>query len=147
MEDPTQLELDGIETEVSGKIAGVEIKGFIDRWRRTPDGILIGDYKTGKTPHPRYREDKYFQLFLYACALELILEETVSEIELLFVKDQVRLAKSVTDSDREKVRETVVSVRSQIDERCETGVFEPIKHRLCDWCTYKPICPAWSDTK
>lgn len=144
MEDPQELELDGIETEVNGDIDGVAIRGFIDRWRRTDDGIIIGDYKTGKTPAPRYRDDKYFQLMLYACALELKLEEHVKEIELLFVKDSVRLSKSVTDGDRQNVRDTVASVRTQIDERCETGIFEPIKHKLCDWCSYKSICPAWS---
>lgn len=145
MENPQEIDLDGIETEINGEIGGVKIKGFIDRWYRDTDSqIIIGDYKTGKAPSPRYREDKYFQLFLYAYALEQQLGEIVKEIELLFIKDSVRLNKPVTDQDRMMVKNTVVSVRNQIDQRCESGLFEPIKHKLCDWCTYKPICPAWS---
>ena len=66
------------------------------------------------------------------------------EVEILFIKDSVRLARKVENSDREKVKSTVVSVRKQIDERCASGVFEPIKHRLCDWCSFKQICPLWS---
>jgi putative RecB family exonuclease len=144
MEEPTSLHFDGIETELNDSIDGVAIKGFIDRWRRTDDGIVVGDYKTGKTPAPRYREDKYFQLLLYAYVLEKQLNEQVKEIELLFIKDGVRLHKTVTDEDREEVRSTVVSVRKQIEDRCKTGEFEPIKHKLCDWCHFKPMCPIWS---
>ncbi len=144
MENPSELHFEGIETELNDKIDGVAIKGFIDRWRRTPDGIIVGDYKTGKSPAPRFQEDKYFQLFLYAYVLEMQLGEKVKEIELLFIKDEKRLAREVTDSDRENVRATVVSVRKQIDERCASGEFEPIKHRLCDWCSFKSICPIWS---
>ena len=144
MEDPTALHFDGIETELNDTIDGVLIKGFIDRWRKTDDGIIVGDYKTGKTPAPRFREDKYFQLFLYSYVLEKQLNEPVKEIELLFIKDSVRLAKEVTDEDRETVRSTVVQIRKDIDERCVSGEFEPIKHRLCDWCNYKSICPIWS---
>ena len=144
MEDPTALHFDGIETELNDTIDGVAIKGFIDRWRNTDDGIIVGDYKTGKTPSPRYRDDKYFQLLLYAYVLEKQLNQTVKEIELLFIKDAVLLSKTVTDEDRENVRSTVVHIRKEIDLRCVSGEFEPIKHRLCDWCSYKKICPEWN---
>lgn len=144
METPSLLQFDGIETELNDTIDGVAIRGFIDRWRRTENGIIVGDYKTGKTPAIRYREDKYFQLFLYAYVLEKQLKEVVSEIELLFIKDGVRLHKEVTDEDREEVRSTVVSVRKEIEDRCAVGEFEPIKHKLCDWCHFKKMCPIWS---
>lgn len=144
MENPESLHFDGVETELNDQIDGVQIKGFIDRWRRTDNGIVVGDYKTGKAPSPRYAEDKYFQLLLYAYVLEQQLGEKVNEIELLFIKDEKRLAKSVTDEDRENVRTTVVNVRKQIDERCVSGNFEPIRHKLCGWCSFKSICPIWS---
>ncbi len=144
MENPQEVHFDGLETELNDNIDGVAIKGFIDRWRKSSNGIIVGDYKTGKAPAPRFQEDKYFQLMLYAVVLEKQLQEQVDEVELLFIKDSVRLAKKVEDSDREKVRSTVVSVRKEIDERCASGVFEPIKHRLCDWCSFKQICPIWS---
>jgi len=147
MEKPSEINFDGLETELNNDIDGVAIKGFIDRWRRTEDGIIIGDYKTGKAPAPRFQEDKYFQLFLYGYVIEKQLKETVSAVELLFIKDSVRLARKMEDSDREQVRSTVVEVRKGIDERCESGVFEPIKHKLCDWCSFKTICPIWSNRK
>ena len=144
MENPQEIHFDGLETELNDDIDGVAIKGFIDRWRKSSDGIIVGDYKTGKAPAPRFQEDKYFQLMLYAVVLEKQLQEQVEEVEILFIKDSVRLARKVENSDREKVKSTVVSVRKQIDERCASGVFEPIKHRLCDWCSFKQICPLWS---
>lgn len=144
MENPQEVEFDGLETELNDDIDGVAIKGFIDRWRKSTDGIIVGDYKTGKAPAVRFQADKYFQLMLYAVVLEKQLQETVTEVELLFIKDSVRLAKKVEDADREEVRHTVVTVRKEIDDRCAVGVFEPIKHKLCDWCSFKQICPIWS---
>lgn len=144
MENPQEISFDGLETELNDDIDGVAIKGFIDRWHRTEEGIVVGDYKTGKSPAPRFADDKYFQLFLYAYVLEKQLSERVARIELLFIKDSNRLVKDVTDDDRSLVRDTVITVRSEIDKRCISGEFEPIKHRLCDWCSFKKICPIWS---
>ena len=145
MEEPSSIDFDGLETELNGSIDGVSIKGFIDRWRRTDDGIVIGDYKTGKPPSPRFADDKHFQLALYACVLELQIGETVSKTELLFIRDSVRFEKQVTNIERENVRNTVVTVRKEIEQRCSDGYFEPRRMRLCDWCSYKTICPAWSN--
>jgi len=147
MEDPSKIEFDGLETEIDDKISGVSVKGFIDRWHKGEDGIVVGDYKTGKTPSARFVDDKYFQLSLYACALEQKFQTVVDRIELLYIKDAVLLAKKITDEDRKLVAATLVSVRSAIDERCKLGEFEAKTSRLCDWCSFKPICPAWGNQK
>lgn len=145
MEEPSKIEFDGLETEIDDKIAGVAVKGFIDRWHEAEEGIVVGDYKTGKTPNPRYMDDKYFQLSLYACALEQKFGKQVDRIELLYIKDAVLRTKKVTDNDRSLVANTVVSVRTGIDQRCESGAFEPKTSRLCDWCFFKSQCPAWGN--
>lgn len=144
METPSEIELDGIETPLDWFLSGVKIKGFIDRWQRDGDSITIGDYKTGKVPNPRYQENKFFQLLLYGAVLKEQLDLDVKRVELLFVRDGVKLSHDATPADFESVIETVVSVKSEIDARCESGEFETNRSRLCDWCSFKPICPAWS---
>lgn len=143
MEDPQLLEFDGLEHEINHEISGVRVKGFIDRWNRTKDGIVIGDYKTGKTPKPYYAADKFFQLLLYGVVLHEQLDEKIVGLELLYIKDGERLQKTPTEDDMQNVHETVVDIKKQIDARCITGEFEYKPSRLCDWCSFKSICPYW----
>ena len=144
MENPNELHFDGIETQLDDAINGVTIKGFIDRWHEVDGGIVVGDYKTGKTPAPRFREDKFFQLCLYGYVLEQQLGKPVVELELLYIKDSIKLSHTVKPEDMAEVKKVVTEVREQIDSRCASGVFEPTPNRLCDWCAYKSICPSWS---
>jgi putative RecB family exonuclease len=143
MEDPKELEFDGLEAEINHEVSGVRVKGFIDRWNRSGGGIVIGDYKTGKTPAPRYVDDKFFQLLLYGVVLREQLNEDIVGLELLYIKDGDCLKKTPTESDMQNVHETVVEIKKQIDARCMTGEFEYKPSRLCDWCSFKSICPYW----
>lgn len=146
MEDPSSFDVSGIEHELLGPLGEttVSIRGFIDRWHHTDDGIVISDYKTGKTPQKRFQGDKFFQLLVYADMLASERNSPVSKIELLYLKDGVRLSRKVDVGEVEAMRETVVQVHRGIHERCAQGVFEPTPNRLCDWCSYKAICPAWN---
>lgn len=143
LEDPVLVTPAGLEKEVLATIGGVAVRGFIDRYSAADDGITISDYKTGKKPHPRYQDDKFFQLFVYALAIQALDIGHVKNVELLFLKDSVRLMHDVTPDDLEETQETIVSVRAGIDSRCANNDFEPKTHKLCDWCHFKPICPAW----
>ena len=144
MEDPTKVVLTGVETELNDTIGGVQIKGFIDRWINTGEAIDISDYKTGKTPRPQYRNDKFDQLLIYGIIVSAQTELPIGNLELLYLKDGTKLSKKPTDSDIARVTETVVSIRNGIDSRCISGDFEPVSGPLCNWCHYKPICPYWS---
>jgi len=103
----------------------------------------VSDYKTGKTPK-RDIDEKFFQLLIYANLLASTGVGDVDVIELLYLKDGVRLTKKVTDEDLKKTVEAIQETKSEIDARCKNGEFEPIKSYLCNFCSYKKICPAWS---
>lgn len=155
IEDPTQItpgddEHEGIETHIDPtqvKVAGVPIKGFIDRWDLDGEKIKVTDYKTGKTPQPRFHAQKYRQLLIYADALQVMIEREVSTINLLFIKDGTRLAQDVTPVTLRGMRDTVSKAWDDITERCETGEFEALKGPLCGWCSFKPICPEWNNVE
>lgn len=146
LEDPASFEPDGIEHELYSPIEGVTIKGYIDRWNKQDDAIRITDYKTGKTPKPAYRDAKFFQLLVYGDILSAELEMPLGQVELLYLKDGVRLkldAGDIMDTRIVQMRKTVAATREAILDRCETGHFEATKNKLCDWCSYKSFCPAW----
>lgn len=145
VENPKAIRPAGIETELNGHIEGVPIKGFIDRWSESESGLVISDYKTGKAPSPRYAGDKFTQLLIYALVLSGDVDKPVDELQLIYLKDNRVMKLKPT---AEHLAETITRVRAAWDgvvERCESGEWEPIPHRLCDWCTFKKtICPQWN---
>lgn len=146
LENPQEVHPQGLEHELYGQIGGVTIKGFIDRFS-FDDGttfIKISDYKTGKTPKPNYVDDKFFQLLVYSHLAQSTGIGDVATVELLYLKDGVRFTKPVTKSNLQETLEIVVETKEEIDFRCGEGVFEPNTSILCNWCSYKTICPAWS---
>lgn len=147
METSHDIEFDGIETELNHSVLGVQVKGFIDRWAVKDGKINIGDYKTGKVPQLRFRDDKFDQLLIYAVILSEIEEKEIGTLELLYIKDKVKLTKDPTQEDINRIKKMLVEIRSAIDERCQTEVFETKVGVLCGWCHFKPICPAWSKKK
>ena len=144
MEDVSTQDFSGIETELNSDISGVKIKGFIDRWSLDDDGIIIGDYKTGKIPKPQYAGDKFDQLLIYGIVLSTQLGKDINRLELLYVSHSRKLVHTPSESDINRINEMVVSVRSGIDERCQTGNFETKTGPLCPWCYFKASCPAWN---
>lgn len=143
IENPSDVSPSGLEYELNGEIGGVRIKGFIDRFSGPQDHITVSDYKTGKTPKPNWVNDKFFQLLVYAHLLESTGVGNTKTVELLYLKDGIKYQHSVTDEDFEKVKSSVIETKKQIDIRCESGEFEPNKSILCNWCSFRKVCPAW----
>jgi putative RecB family exonuclease len=143
IEDPTLTEPAGIETELNGELAGVSLKGFIDRYSINDETLTISDYKTGKTPKKHYVDDKFLQLKIYATLSEAIGMPPTSSIELLYLKDGVVFKAPLTDSDKYDVIKYVTSTKARIDEACDTHEFPANRSILCDWCSYRRVCPAW----
>ena len=54
-----------------------------------------------------------------------------------------RVAYEPTPDARAEMVSTVTSVWNGVDSSCTSGEFEARKSRLCDWCSFKSICPAW----
>lgn len=147
LENPTAIEPEGIEYELNSHINDVPVRGFIDRWHLGDEGVVISDYKTGKTPRPPYVDGKFFQLILYADVLCSTVEKPLERVELLYLKDGVKLQRSMSEEVQQSIasmRQTVVETNAAVKERCERGEFEPTPNKLCDWCSYKSICPAWT---
>ena len=106
--------------------------------------LTVSDYKTGKTPKGSYVDEKFTQLLLYAILLSNLGIGDVDKVELLYLKDGVRLEKRITTSDINKTTEYVQETKQEVDNCCKTGVFEARTSYLCNFCSYKTICPAWS---
>lgn len=143
IENPLLVEPSGLEHELNGEIGGVKIKGFIDRFTKSENGFTISDYKTGKTPKKNWLSDKFFQLLVYSHLLDSTGVGKATEIELLYLKDGIKYDHKVTEKDLQEVESSIILTKQQIDIRCETGEFEANKSILCNWCSFRKVCPAW----
>ena len=56
-----------VQTETS---SGLLLRGFVDRLDVAPDGAMrVVDYKTGKSPSPRFQDEALFQMRFYGLVL------------------------------------------------------------------------------
>lgn len=145
VEDPTQINPLGLETELNHSLGGVILKGFIDRHTQDDSNdITISDYKTGRTPRAHWISDKFEQLRIYAAIMQDTQLFPVTKLELIYLKDGVKFSEEVTQAFLSATIERIVSIKASIDSKCKNNSFEPVKSKLCDWCSYKKICPAWN---
>jgi len=146
VEDPTTVHPIGLESEFNHLLGGVALKGYIDRYTKSlksDNGLTISDYKTGKTPRVEWVSDKFEQLRIYAAIMQEIQIFPVTSLELIYLRDGVKFTEEVTPESLSKTIGRVTRIKEEIDQRCQTGEFEAVKSKLCDWCSYKPICPVW----
>ena len=148
LENPQEVELDGMEHEVIADVEGVAMKGYIDRFVFHHDGsVIISDYKTGKIPSARFTPDdkKFFQLLAYAAMLEASDQETTSRVQLMYLKEPVVHELSVTQVNLSVAKGVIVETREGVEAACASGDFPCNVTKLCDWCFYKTSghCPAF----
>lgn len=144
VEDPTKISPLGLESEYNVEVLpGINIRGFVDRITEHGEATKITDYKTGKFPRPAYMDQKWFQLLLYKVVVEKTIGKPVKEVELIYLKDGKSIARKTTSTDDDATLARVANVHREIHESLKSGEFPTKVSRLCDWCHYKKICPAW----
>jgi len=145
LENPSLVQPSGIEYEVLGEIDGVLIKGFIDRWTEIDGVVTITDYKTGKTPAPKYMADKWFQLSLYAILLAELENKQSFNLELLYLKDGVAKKHLPTADDFSSTRNTITTTKKEIVNSYDNSTWTAIPSNLCNWCHFKSnLCTYWN---
>jgi len=145
LESPESIVPSGVETELNGHIRGIRIKGFIDRWGPINGQLTVSDYKTGKTPKPRYLDDKFPQLLIYAIVLAETEDVKVDLVELLYLKDATRFSKEVTQTDVDSVSTMVESVSERVHTAFDTNKWPANPTILCNWCHFKTtVCEYWN---
>jgi putative RecB family exonuclease len=148
MENPQRLEPAGREEFVEYQLDdGPNLRGVIDRVDVAPDGsIRVVDYKTGKTPHPRYGQQAKFQMRFYALLIERLRGRRPALLQLLYLRDGGTVVLHPTDEDLAQIEFEIRELWAQITAAARSGEFRPQKSKLCDWCNFQSLCPAFGGT-
>lgn len=131
------------ERLINVTIGNIAFRGIVDRIDVAPNGqTRIVDYKTGKMPRPAYQQSALLQLRVYGLMLHLAEGRQPTQAQLIYLGSNDTLTYWTDPSDLEIATETIERVWSQILESLETE-FAPKKSKLCDWCSFQSICPAF----
>ncbi len=140
----------GLEERIEMKLVDGDrtysIQGYIDRlsWDPATETYEIHDYKTGNSMPTQADVDEDRQLALYHLGIKQRWPDA-KRVKLIwhylaFDKD---ISSTRSDTDLQSLQDEVIGVIRQIEEELKGGKWEVRTSRLCDWCDYKPLCPAF----
>ena len=147
LEDPTRLEPSDRELLVEVDVDGLTLRGIIDRLDIAPTGeVRVVDYKTGRSPSERFESSALFQMKFYGLVLWRLTGRVPDLLQLVYLKDAQVVRYVPDEADLRALERNVHAVWAAIERATETGDWRPRTSRLCDWCDFKPLCPAWGGT-
>ncbi|MBO6575984.1 MAG: PD-(D/E)XK nuclease family protein [Rhodothermales bacterium] len=129
-----RLDLDG---------TGLLLRGRIDVVERTARGVVITDYKTGRSDDFNEQDllddGRRLQWVLYAYAYEQLRGERVDESGYLFVSgDAAGQTAYASPPDRETIAQLLGSQLDLARHGTYGASVEPSRH--CKWCDYRRVC-------
>ena len=145
IEDPRTFDPLDRELDMTEDLGGIVIRGILDRMEETDDGrLVITDYKTGKAPPERYALPAFFALKIYALLIRRRLGRTPDEVKLIYLNGPTVYRIAVNDSQLDAMDRQLRALWAAIERAMENDDFRPRPGRLCDWCSFQDICPAFA---
>lgn len=145
VEDPRTVEPRGRELEMLEDMEGITVRGILDRIEELPDGsLVITDYKTGAAPPEPYALPAFFALKIYAMLIRRREGRTPKELRLLYLNGPTIYRLQVDDRALDAMHRQLQALWNAINRAIEREYFPPRPSRLCDWCAFRSICPAWN---
>lgn len=148
IENPDRLEPSEREVNISAMLDdSFRIKGIIDRVDVAPNGdVRIVDYKSGKAPRPQYSTEAAFQMRFYGVAMREARGITPKMLQLNYLGDGQVLRNVPTDDDLDVTKGKIISIWDDIRRNAENEEWRPKTSKLCGWCSFQSICPAFGGT-
>ena len=147
MEDPREVTAIENERWVRGSLDDLNLRGILDRMDKDKDeNLIIVDYKSGKAPSTKYKEQRFFAMKLYALLIKNELGIMPKELKLIYLQNSTIHSLIVTEEMLQKAEKEILSIWNDIKNSFTENSFPPKKNALCEnWCYYKPICPLFNE--
>ncbi|MBA3338618.1 MAG: PD-(D/E)XK nuclease family protein [Geodermatophilaceae bacterium] len=148
LEDPTRIQPVGRELMVEFDLGdGPVLRGIIDRLDATADGDLrVVDYKTGVAPREAYEAKALFQMKFYALVLYRTSGVVPRQLRLIYLGDKDMLSYAPEAEELDRFERTLRAIWAAIQASIDKKEFRASPSRLCTWCDYQDLCPAWGGT-
>ena len=143
LEDPTTVHPIGLELKLQAEIGPVRLRGIIDRLELDADGeLVVTDYKTGRVPSELFEGKSLGGVHTYALLCEQMLGRRPARVQLLYLSKPEAIIATPTEQSTRGVARKTTALWTAIERACARDDFRPHPSRLCDFCSFKPYCPA-----
>ncbi len=140
----------GLEERIELKVREGEksyaIQGYIDRlsWDPQSETYEIHDYKTGNYLPSQEDVDQDRQLALYQLGIMQRWPDA-KNIKLVwhYLAADRELVSTRSSTDLAMLEREVIELIQKIEAETKLGRWEVRVSRLCEWCEYRPVCPAY----
>lgn len=149
MEDPQRLEPAERELYVETTLdSGLRLRGYVDRLDAAPESgeLRVVDYKTGKAPREGFEHRAMFQMRFYALVLWRLHGRVPRLLQLIYLGSGEILRYEPDETDLRATERKVRALWRAIERATEARDWRPNPTRLCDWCSYQALCPAFGGT-
>lgn len=144
IEDPKEVSPLDRELDMMEELDGMTIRGILDRIDELADGTLvITDYKSGKAPPEQYSLPAFFALKIYALLVRRRTGRTPVAVRLLYLNGPVLYSLPVDDQQLDAMERQLRALWQAIERALDREHFPPRTSRLCDYCSFQELCPAW----
>ncbi|MHB8439114.1 MAG: RecB family exonuclease [Acidimicrobiales bacterium] len=143
LEDPDSVRAVGTELTLEAEVDGVHLRGIIDRLDLTPEGdFVVVDYKTGRLPSLQQEQSRFGGVQFYALLCEAVLGRRPVSVRLLYLREPLCIEADPSEQALRGLRRRTGAIWHAIERACETEDFRPKPSALCNWCSYRALCPA-----
>jgi putative RecB family exonuclease len=144
LEDPRTVRPVHLEHVVETDLDGLTLRGIIDRLELDADGEwVVTDYKTGKPPPATHELRRMAGVHFYAYLCEQALGRRPARIQLLYLSEPVAIIAIPSEQSIRGLQQRTTAIWQAVERACEREDFRPRTSRLCDWCAFRPYCPAF----
>ena len=143
MEDPATIRPIGLELLLEAELGGLRLRGIIDRLELDAAGeLVVTDYKTGRSPGPRYEQGRFGGVHFYAFLCQAVFGRRPARIQLLYLADGVSITAIPSEQSIRGLERRVGAVWQAVMRACAADDFRPHVGPLCNWCAFQALCPA-----
>jgi putative RecB family exonuclease len=144
LEDPQTVRPIGLELKLTAEFGRVMLRGVIDRLELDGDGeLVVTDYKTGSVPSEYAENMRLSGVHIYAALCERMLGRRPARVQLYYLSKPEAIIATPTEQSVAGVERRADALWSAILRACERDDFRPHPGPLCNYCTFKPYCPAY----
>lgn len=145
VEDPRHLEPLDRELDMTEALGEITIRGILDRMEEESDGLVITDYKTGRAPPEQYAIPAFFALKIYALLIRKRTGRTPVRLKLMYLNGPTVYEIPINDGQLDATLRKLEALWDAINRAIVRDHFPPRPGRLCAWCQYQDMCPAFAE--
>ena len=143
VEDPREVHPVGLELKLEAQVDDIRVRGIIDRLELNADGgLVVTDYKTGKSPHTNHQQGRLGGVSFYALLCQELFGVLPAQVQLIYLGDGLTITTEPTEQSIKALKNKLRALWSAIATACEREDFRPRPGPLCGWCSFHAFCPA-----